>query len=314
MYAIEANALKKEFRKRDEHIWALKGVDLKVEKGRIYGLLGPNGAGKTTMIYILSTLLLPTSGSAKVLGYDVVKDDDKVRERIGMCIGGTSFYHSMTPVELLQLYGRLYGLNSQKRKERIKKLIDDLEITEFKNKNFITLSTGMKQKVAIAKSLINEPEVLFLDEPTAGIDVEVSKNIRAYIANLVKEKEMTVILTSHHLKDVEELCKEISIIDEGKIIAEGNINKIRKKVKFPDIIHLYLSNYRGLEFLRKLKGVEGYEVTDDGLFIRVYPGIDVVSNIINQIKKRKMKILDIEVEKASLEDIFMKIVGDQCVR
>src|SRR3989338_2153267 len=249
MYAIETKNLRKDFSDGKKTVHAVKGIDLKIEKNQVYGLLGPNGAGKTTTIFMLSTLLLPTSGSAKVLGFDVVKEKNKLRDKIGLCLGGSRFYWDMKPAEILEYYGRLYGIKKEERKSRIKNLIDELDIGWYADRHFSHMSTGMRQKVAVAKSLINNPQVLFLDEPTAGLDVEVAVSVRKYILKLVKEREMTVILTSHHLNEVEEMCKKISVLNNGKIVSSGTIKQIREKMKFPDIIHLYLSDYSKLGFL-----------------------------------------------------------------
>ncbi|MBI5061535.1 MAG: ABC transporter ATP-binding protein, partial [Candidatus Aenigmarchaeota archaeon] len=199
MYAIETKNLKKDFKDGKETVHAVRGIDLRVEKNQVYGLLGPNGAGKTTTIFMLSTLLLPTSGSAKVLGYDAVKEKNVVRGKVGLCVGATEFYWIMKPAEILDYYARLYGIPKDERKERAKKLMEELDINWYADKTFGQMSTGMRQKLAFAKSLINNPEVLFLDEPTIGLDVEAAISVRKYILKLVKERGMTVILTSHHL-------------------------------------------------------------------------------------------------------------------
>lgn len=308
MYAIEANKLTKDFLEDGKPVRAVKGIGLTIEKNQVYGLLGPNGAGKTTTIFMLSTLLLPTSGSAKVLGFDIVKQKDKLREKIGLCLGGTRFYWDMKPAEILEYYGRLYGIRKEERKKRIENLIQELDITWYADKKFSQMSTGMSQKIAVAKSLINNPEVLFLDEPTAGLDIEVAVSVRKYILKLVKEREMTVILTSHHLNEVEEMCKRISVLNQGKIISEGTIKEIREEMKFPDIIHLYLSDYSRLDFLKKEKGVINYKISD-GLYIQAAEGLKTFNKIENVFKRNNVKVLDLEIRKASLEEIFLKIIG-----
>ena len=308
MDAIEISGLKKKFENKEGSVWALKGIDLKIRKGEIFGLLGPNGAGKTTLIYILSTLLLPTSGQARILGYDVVRHDRNVRERVGLCMGGTFFYWDMNPKEILEYYGRLYGLKAHARKRNADILIRKLGIKAFENRSFGNLSTGMRQKVAVAKSLINEPEVLFLDEPTAGLDVEVALDVRNFIMDMLKEREMTVILTSHHLHEVEEMCKKVAIINKGNLVAHGDIRDIKDELRIPDVIHLYLDRYKNLGFLRKMKGVLNYNVTD-GVFIAVDSGLERLDGIVKGLKKRGIKITDMEIKKASLEDVFLTIIG-----
>ena len=308
MYSIETENLKKTFVEGKERIEALRGVDLHIEKNQVFGLLGPNGAGKTTTIHVLSTLIFPTSGKAKVLGYDITKEKEKIRKKIGVCFSGTRFSFDKKPPEILEYYGRLFGIEKQERKKRIKKLIEDLDITPFQNKVFGYLSTGMRQKIAVAKSLINEPEVLFLDEPTAGLDVEVAIIVRKYILKELKEREMTVLLTSHHLNEVEEMCKNMAIINQGKIVTVGDIKSIRKKLEFPDIIHLYLSDYKNLGFLKKVEGVIDYNI-NDGLFIKTKDGLSVLKKIETLLNKSGIKIKDVEIRKASLEEMFLKIIG-----
>ncbi len=306
--AIEVSGLKKNFRERGKDTWAVRGIDLKIKKGEIYGFLGPNGAGKSTTIFMLSTLLAPTSGKARVMGLDVFREAHKVRERIGICIAGTKFYYDLTARESLNYFGMLFGLDGKKRKQKIDELIRAIGITPFKDNYFKDLSTGMRQKLAIAKSLINTPDVLFLDEPTAGLDVEVAKDMRKYISDISKETGMTVLLTSHQLYEVEEMCRRIGIINKGKIVAEGDIKSIRKRMGFPDVVRLYLDRYTGLRFLENLKGVLDWEV-NDGLRIEAISSPSAVPEIIRALSKRRYNVLDMEVTKASLEDMFMKIVG-----
>ncbi len=308
MYAIETQNLKKTFKEGKEITHALKGIDLKIKKGEVFGLLGPNGAGKSTTIFILSTMLLPTSGKATILGYDVVKEKKQIRNKMGLCMGGSFFYWTMKTFEILEYYGKLYGIKKQERRETIMQLIEDLNMKPFENKMFSDLSTGMRQKIAVAKALINKPEILFLDEPTTGLDVEVAIDVRKFIIKKVKENKMTVILTSHHLNEVEEMCNRIAIIDQGKIVEEGTIPEIRKKMKFPDIVHLYLSEYKNLNFLKKMEGVLSYKVLD-GLYIEAEDGLRLANKLEAFFKKQGIKVLDIEIRKASLEEMFLKIVG-----
>ena len=308
MYAIETKNLRKDFDSGKETVHAVRGINLKIEKGQVYGLLGPNGAGKTTTIHMLSTLLIPTSGSAKVLGYDVVKQKNSIRRIIGLCSGASRFNWDLKPPEILEYYGRLYGIKKEERRKRIERLIEDLDMSWFADTSFGSLSTGMRQKVGVAKGLINNPEILLLDEPTAGLDVEVAISVRKYIMKLLTEREMTVILTSHHLDEVEEMCKRIAIIDKGKIVSEGEIKKLKKELNFPDIIHLYLSNYTKLKFLEKMKGVVSYRI-NDGVFIQADHGLKTVNKIEKILKAKGVKITDVEIRKATLEEVFLKIIG-----
>jgi len=306
MPAIKISGLKKKF----GNFYALKGIDLEINRNQVYGLLGPNGAGKTTLIYILSTLLTPTEGNVKILGLDVRKDAKEIRGKIGVCFGGSFFYYTMNAKEILKYYGMLQGMKKHQIKEKSDYLIKALGIEPFKNKEFFDLSTGMRQKIAIAKSLINDPEILFLDEPTAGLDVEVAINIRDFIIDLIDKTDITVTLTSHHLYEVEEMCKKMAILNQGRIVKEGDIKTIRTELKIPDIIHLYLSSYKDLGFIRKFPGVFNISISD-GVFVSVDSGLKRVNNIIKELNKRKIQVKDMEIKKASLEDVFLNVIGQE---
>lgn len=308
-YSIQVSDLKKNFPKKGKDLWALKGLDLKVKKGEIFGILGPNGAGKTTTIYILTTLLKPTSGSARIMGYDVVRDHQEVRKRIGLCMGGTNLYWDLNAREILEYYGRLAGMDKEKRNAMAEWLIESLDIAPFRKTVFADLSTGMRQKIAVAKSLLNEPDVLFLDEPTSGLDVEVAQDIRDFIFNLVKERKMTVILTSHILYEVEEMCDRITVIKEGKNLITDTIPQIRKRMGFPDVIKLYLDKHSGVDFLKDIDGVLDVDNTE-GVRIEVVSAARTLGMITSALRKRRFKIKDIEVRKSELKDMFLKMVKE----
>jgi ABC-2 type transport system ATP-binding protein len=308
MNAIEISGIRKSFSESGQTTWALKGIDLRIKKGKAFGLLGPNGAGKTTLIYVLSTLLIPTAGKASVLGYDVVRESNEVKKRIGIAMGGSYFYWSLNPREILNYFGRLYGLNSSKREKRINSLMRKLGITKYEKKAFGKLSTGMRQKVAVAKSLLNDPEVLFLDEPTAGLDVEVALDVRNFILDLIQEREMTALLTSHQMGEVEQMCRRIAIINQGRLVNEGRINEIRDSLRIPDVVHMYLDRYDSLEFLKKIPGVSHFAVSD-GLYITVDSANKRISGLLATLKSRKLTVKDLEVKKPSLEEIFLTVVG-----
>ena len=309
-YAVEVSGLKKRFGSKKKPVWALKGIDLRIREGEIFGLLGPNGAGKTTAIYILTTLLTPTAGKAFVLGRDVLKEPMEVRSSSGLCMAGTMIYYDLNPRENLEYHGRLLGMDKAWRRRNAEWLIEALEIKPFEKVNFADLSTGMRQKVAVAKSLLNDPKVLFLDEPTAGLDVEVAADIRAFIMDIVRERKMTVILTSHQLYEVEEMCRRIAVIDKGKMVAEGGISEIRKSMGFPDIIRLSLDRYGSMDFLKDIRGVLDAEVCD-GLVIQTESGIRVLEDVLKALRKRGYRVRDMEVRKADLKDMFLKIVSSR---
>src|SRR5499425_1674233 len=243
MLAVDARDLRKTFtsgwwgRRRTE---ALRGASLQVPRGAIYGLLGPNGAGKTTLLSILATLLLPASGSAKILGHDVVREAGAIRRRLNMASGNASFVWSLRPAEVLSFYGRLYGLHGPELRRRVDELIERCELGPHRRTEYNELSTGLKQRVAFAKALLNEPEVLFLDEPTLGLDPDVSIRIRAQIAELRRERGTTIILTTHYMREAEELCDRIAFIKSGRILAEGSADELKRQIRIGDVIALRL--------------------------------------------------------------------------
>src|SRR5262249_18445216 len=192
------------------------GASLQVPRGVIFGLLGPNGAGKTTLLSILATLLLPDAGSATVLGHDVMTDAFAIRQRLNMVSGNASFIWSLRPKEILTFYGRLYGLSGRVLERRVEELIERCELGPHRKTEYNELSTGLKQRVAFAKALVNDPEVLFLDEPTLGLDPDVSIRIRAQIAELRRGKGTPSILTTHYMREPEELCDTIASIKPGR--------------------------------------------------------------------------------------------------
>ena len=308
MHAVEVEGIRKSFMENGRLSWALRGIELRIRKGQAFGLLGPNGAGKTTLIYILSTLITPTSGTARVLGHDIITESNAIKKRTGICMGGTHFYWDLRPREILSYFGRLYGLDRQTRERNTEILVKRLGIHKFGDREFGRLSTGMRQKVAVAKSLLNDPEVLFLDEPTAGLDVEVALDVRNFVMDLIQERDMTVLLTSHQMGEVEQMCRRIAIINQGRLLKEGTIAEIRDSLKISDVIHLYLDSYRDLDFLKAIPGVIHYGVSD-GLFVTVDSGKDRITPLLSALKKRKRRVLDVEIRKPSLEEVFLTLVG-----
>src|SRR5512132_3159215 len=241
--AVDARDLTKTFRSgwlRKRHTEALRGATLQVPRGAILGLLGPNGAGKTTLLSILATLLLPDAGSATVLGHDIVRDPFAVRRRLNMASGNASFVWSLRPAEVLSFYGRLYGLSGAVLRRRVGELIERSELGPHRRTEYNELSTGLKQRLAFAKALLNEPEVLFLDEPTLGLDPDVSIRIRAQIAELRREQGTTIILTTHYMREAEELCDTIAFIKSGRILAQGTADALKRQIRIGDVIALRL--------------------------------------------------------------------------
>ncbi len=304
MSIIQATNLTKNFGDFE----AVKGVTFGVEKGEVFGVLGPNGAGKSTTINMLATMLLPTSGTAVIDGLDVVKNADQVREKIGLCTAASRFIWELNAYEILNYYGMLYGLDSGKRKRKVEELIEFFDISEFRNKEFSQLSTGMKQKVALAKSMVNDPVVWFLDEPTNGLDVEISKEMRDKVKQIVKEKETTVMLTSHYLFEVEEMCDRIALINEGRIVVVGSVSEVKKSLNFFDTISFKLEKAVEAGFLQEISGVEFFRQDARKITIRAKTPQHIIGKIFDALEEKNIKIHDLEVKRPTLEDVFFKLL------
>lgn len=228
--------------KRFKDFAAVKNVSFEVKKGEIFGFLGPNGAGKSTTIRILTTLLRPSSGKAEVAGFSVEEEPDKVRMRIGLVAEKIILYDLLTARENLLFFGRLYNLPSEKLNQRIDFWLKRLGMKQWENKLVATFSTGMKQKVNLARALLTEPDVLFLDEPTLGLDPQTTRHIRDFILALNK-KGKTIVLTTHDMYEAESVCDRIAIINKGEIVAVDTLEGLKKKVphlKDPSLEDIFL--------------------------------------------------------------------------
>src|SRR5213594_3832666 len=309
MLAVDARDLVKTFRSgwlRRRRTEALTGASLQVERGALFGLLGPNGAGKTTLLSILATLLLPDGGSATVLGHDVVRDALAIRRRLNMASGNASFIWSLRPPEVLAFYGRLYGLGGQALLRRVEELIERCELGPYAKTEYNELSTGLKQRLAMAKALLNDPEVLFLDEPTLGLDPDVSIRLRAQIAALRRERGTTIILTTHYMREAEELCDQIAFIKDGRILAQGTADELKRQIRIGDVIALRLDPVAP-QGLAGLPGVlqshargEFMEYTVDALDKRL-------PEILRWLHEQGVLVRDCQVREPELEEVFVEL-------
>lgn len=217
---------------------ALQDVSFEVSPGEVFGLLGPNGAGKTTCLRILSTVLKPTSGRATIAGYDVVENPEKVRSRIGFLSNNTGIYDRMTAWEMVQYFGRLYGIPEQQLQERIAILFDRLQMNPIRDLLGSKMSTGMKQKVSIARTIVHDPPVLIFDEPTSGLDVLVARNVIDEIKSL-RDQGKCIIYSTHIMSEVEKLCHRVAIIYRGRILAMGSVQELTAHQQIPDMEELF---------------------------------------------------------------------------
>ena len=219
-------------------VTALDRVSFEVQPGEIFGLLGPNGAGKTTCLRILSTVLRPTGGFATIAGYDVATHPAEVRGSIGFMSGNTGIYDRMTAWELVEYYGRLYGMTEERLQLRLDELFTTLQMNDFRDALGAKMSTGMKQKVSIARTLIHDPPVVIFDEPTSGLDVLVARALLKTIASL-KHQRKCIIFSTHIMREVEKLCDRVAIIYKGRILAMGTVAELEERYSQPDMEELF---------------------------------------------------------------------------
>ncbi len=286
---------------------AVKGISFSVSKGEIFGLLGPNGAGKSTLLKMLSTLLRPTSGTATIDGLDIVKDAGEIRKRIGLVAEKMILYDYLTPYENLKLFGKLYSIEEKALDERIDDLLKTVEMDKWKNERVKNFSTGMRQRINLIRGLINYPEVLFLDEPTLGLDPHSSVEIRRLVAKLNREMGITVILTTHYMEEVDALANRIAIINNGEIAALDTSENLKRMISEEKVLEVKITNSaKAIESIRELDCVRDVSSRDGEL--RIYgQGENFVDSVIDRIKSSDSRIISIKEIEPSLEDVFIKL-------
>ena len=309
MLAIDARDVGKTFRAgtfRRRTTVALDGVSLDVARGTIFGLLGPNGAGKTTLLSIFSTLLLPDRGSVRVLGLDVVRDAGALRRRLNMASGNASFVWALRPPEIIAFYGRLYGLSGRTLRRRVDELMEMCELTSHRRAPYNELSTGLKQRLALAKALVNDPELLFLDEPTLGLDPDISVRLREHVARLRRERGMTILLTTHYMREAEQLCDEIAFIKAGKVLARGTAGELKRQIKIGDVVALRLDP-PAAPWLADLPGILRCGAVEGRVECTVDDAEKRLPQILQALHAEGVVIRDVQVREPELEDVFVEL-------
>ncbi len=304
MYAVRAEGVNKHF-KNGAHgkKEVLKNVSVSIDEGEIFGILGPNGAGKTTLISILSTLTIPDAGKILIFGYDAFAEANRVKSIVNVSSGNPNFPWSLTVYENLRYFAMLYGLRNKEK--AIQNVIDTLELGPFRNSRFDSLSTGTKQRLSLAKALLNEPRLLFLDEPTVGLDPDMAIKIRRLIKQIHDEKDITIVLTTHYMKEAEQLCGRIAFIKNGEIIANAAPDELKREMKLGETIKI---EYHGKFDISVLKGIP--EILDirhsDGKLVIVAENVEP---ILNDLLKKfcDINIRNIEISQPNLEDVFIKL-------
>lgn len=313
--SVEVSDLRREFKSRSAPVVALDGISLSVNHGEIFGVLGPNGAGKTTIIRILSTLLLPTGGSAKVMGFDVEREPEKVRRVINMASGAEKAgYDFISAKRNLWFFSQLYGIPAEAAEKKIMELSETLGLTKYLDRKFYALSTGYRQRATIARAFINDPKVVFLDEPTIGLDVMTARTIREFLQSEARQRGRTIILASHNMAEVEAICDRVAIIDKGKIIAYGSPEELKRKLGAPALVMEVSPPPKDLEMLRKVEGVKGFTSSPDE-----ERGLSTVQLVVDSDKASRAateaviaaghKVVASWRKEATLEEVFVALVG-----
>lgn len=293
----------KNLTKKFENLTAVDNLNLEIKEGEIFGLLGPNGAGKTTTIFMLTTLKPPTSGTATINDYDIVKDSDKVRKSIGIVFQDPSSDEILTGYENLKLHGWLYDMPDDLKERRIKEVLELVDLTNRKDDLVKKYSGGMRRRLELARGLMHHPRVLFLDEPTLGLDPQSRDYIWSYIEKLAKEEKITIVLTTHYMDEADKLCDRLAIIDYGKIVVLGTPEELKKELG-GDIIKLRGKNLN-LEPLKNLIYVKNIAVSSDEVCLTVEDANMHIQDILNTVGK----VDSTEIRSPTLDDVFIHYTG-----
>ena len=289
---------------------ALHGIDLQIRENELLGLLGPNVAGKTTLISILSTLLPPSSGGARVCGFDIRTEQDEVRKCIGIVFQDPSLDDELTGAENLDFHGRLYGMDSSMRRARMNEVLNLVDLSDRQDDLVKTYSGGMRRRLEIARGLMHSPRVLFLDEPTLGLDPQTRRRIWDYIRNLNALQGTTIILTTHYMDEADQLCSRIAIIDRGRIVALDSPESLKQGLG-GDMLELEVNGSRSqfLESLQALEEVGHVSVHEDRVVLTVKHGEEFIPRVIELAQSRGVAVSSVSMSKPNLEDVFIKLTG-----
>jgi ABC-2 type transport system ATP-binding protein len=310
---IETTGLRKSFRSRagreTKLVEAVRGVDLQVAEGEIFGFLGPNGAGKTTTLRMLATLIEPDGGSATIAGVDLLKSPGEVRKRIGYVAQGGSTWDDSTAREELVLHARMYGIGKSEARQRAARALDAFQLTEYADRKCKTYSGGQRRRVDIALGIIHEPRIVFLDEPTTGLDPQSRAHMWDEVRKL-RQMGMTVFLTTHYLDEADALCDRLSIMDNGEIVAHGTPGELKQEVLGETVfVELPAGSSGAAEVLDTADYVKKLETTETGLRLYVDDGASVIPHVLRSLDAADVAISAIELHRPSLDDVFLAKTG-----
>jgi len=317
--AVETRGLRRVFgaSRGAGEVVALDGVDLRIERGEVFGLLGPNGAGKTTCIKILNTLLFPTAGEARVAGFDVVREAGEIRRRIGLVSGGeSSGYGVLTVRECLWMFSQFYGVPGAVSGPRIDELIAVVGLREQANTRINRLSTGQRQRMNFARGFVSDPEIMFLDEPTLGMDVNAARRLREFVLEWVRARPgRTVLLTTHYMAEADQMCDRIAIIDRGRVLACDTPAALRRSVQGGQHVEVEVRGEPGDDdLLAEVAGVRvawGAPHPERGTLTLKFrlPDERVLGDVLRTLEDRGLAVQGLSTRETSLEDAFIRIVG-----
>jgi len=296
--------------KRFGELTAVDHVSFEVRRGEIFGFLGPNGAGKTTTIRMLTTLLKPTEGTAEVWGHDILKERDAVRRSIGIVFQDPSLDDLLTGRENLDFHGRIYGIPKAERNRRIKDLLELAQLSERADDLVRTYSGGMRRRLEIARGLMHHPKVLFLDEPTLGLDPQTRRAVWSYIQRMNKEEEVTIFLTTHYMEEADYLCDRIAIIDYGKIVALDTPEKLKSRIG-GEVVYLKISevNQKILKKISEEDFVQDIRMLREGFILTVKNGQRAVPRLIEAATQLGVTVEECSIHMPNLEDVFLHYTG-----
>jgi ABC-2 type transport system ATP-binding protein len=313
--AIIVDGLCKLFKKgKSDEVRAVNGVSFTIGNGELFGLLGPNGAGKTTLIKCISTLLIPDGGSAKIGGFDICTEPLQVRKHIGVLTGGErSLYWKLTPVENLIYFSALYGVPRKLVKERIGYLLDLMGLKDKAKTRVEKLSSGMKQKLSLARVLIHDPPILLVDEPTLGLDPYFARFIREFVRNeLNKKLHKTILLTTHYMDEADELCGRIAFMNQGKIEALDTPYRLKQSMPQKQVLEIKCQGEIDKDFLSEMEGAASLSISHDDGFVYLRVNTDNPETLLSDVLQKlgnKVKIFSVRVTVPTLEDVFVHLTG-----
>ena len=300
----------RELRKAYDEVQALDGLSFGVEAGTVFGLLGPNGAGKSTAVKILTTLSAADSGKATVAGHDVAHEPDSVRRAIGVVAQQSTVDREATTRENVRLQGQVYGMPGAELEARIEELLERFNLAEAGDRIARTLSGGMERRLNIAMALVHRPRVLFLDEPTTGLDPEVRAEMWEEISALAAEQGMTILLTTHYLEEADRLASQLAILDRGRVVAEGSPEELKRELR-GDAIRVEVDSDRPDDLDHALEGIAVREVKLDGRFLhaRADDGARAVPAVLQALEARGVIAASVTVARPSLDDVYLRYAG-----